>query len=52
MENKKVFLILSKTIDFLHKLCYNNNCQEGMQYFNHERGKNHERKERKKETHF
>ena len=37
MENKKSFLILSKIIDFLHKLCYNNNCQEGMQYFNHER---------------
>lgn len=37
MENKKNFLILSKTIDFLHKLCYNNNCQEGTQYFNHER---------------
>ena len=29
MENKKSFLILSKIIDFLHKLCYNNNCQEG-----------------------
>lgn len=37
MKNKKSFLILSKIIDFLHKLCYNNNCQEGMQYFNHER---------------
>ena len=37
MENKKSFLILSKTIDFLHKLCYNNNCQEGIQYFNHKR---------------
>ena len=30
MENKKSFLILSKIIDFLHKLCYNNNCQEGI----------------------
>ena len=29
MENKKSFLILSKTIDFFNKLCYNNNCQEG-----------------------
>ena len=37
MENKKSFLILSKTIDFLHKLYYNNSCQEGMQYFNHKR---------------
>lgn len=37
MENKKSFLILSKTIDFLHKLWYNHNCQEGMQYFNHKR---------------
>ena len=37
MENKKSFLILSKTIDFLHKPCYNNNYQEEIQYFNHER---------------
>ena len=34
---QKSFLILSKTIDFLHKLCYNNNCQKGIQYFNHEK---------------
>lgn len=36
MENKKSFLILSKIIDFFNKLCYNN-CQEGIQYFNHEK---------------
>ena len=37
MENKKSFLILSKTIDFFNNLCYNNNCQEEIQYFHHKR---------------
>ena len=30
MENKKNFFIFLKTIDFFNKLCYNNNCQEGI----------------------